>query len=129
MKTRFFTRRILSFEEEKTSIVQVMKGDNSVCQTSLLDNTLAHRIAQASRSFPADDSPALDKSINLVTRSLPLSSELIVARSKGARQIKDSQRSKMYLVCHCKFWVERVDITGSMRYTSLGRKRTSINKE
>jgi hypothetical protein len=106
-----------------------MKGDNSVCQTSLLDNTLAHRIAQASRSFPADDSPLLDKSINLVTRSLPLSSELIVARSKGARQIRDSQRSKMYLVCHCKFWVERVDITGSMRYTSLGRKRTSISKE
>ena len=54
-------------------IVHVMKGDNSVCQTSLLDNTLAHKIAQASRSFPADDNPLLDRSINLVTRFLSFS--------------------------------------------------------
>jgi len=118
------TSSVFSSRDEKTSIVHAMNGVNSSLQTSRRERTLAYRMADASRSFPGDPSPRFAWARSLATRLCVAVEDSILARSNGARQIKDNHRIRIYVVCHCKFGVDNAARTGSRRYTSLGRKRT-----
>lgn len=120
------TSSILSSGEENTSLVHLINGVNSSLQTSPRERTRAQRIAEASSSFPGDPSPRFARVRSLVTKLSPALEDSIVARSNGARQINDNHRIRIYVVCHCKFGVDRDARTGSRRYTSFGRKRTII---
>jgi hypothetical protein len=89
-RQRVHTSKILLSGEVKVVVAHSMNGSNSVFQTSLLPNTLAHRMALASRSFPADLNLRFDKFNRRVTKLSSYSDDCIVAKSNGARQVSDN---------------------------------------